>query len=115
VGLCCVFGLMLTSFSLGAKEVRVDPALSKIKNHWQEFRSINGECCMKFPKYPDHLSEKLRLPEIGFDLKYDAYISAIDQKTIFLLLIAQYYYLIKLHFYLILQLLICLLQLFCSI
>jgi len=93
-GLCCVLGLALTSFSLDAKEVQADPVLSKevskTKNHWQEFRSINGECCMKFPKYPDHLSEKLRLPEIGFDLKYDAYISAIDQKTTFLLLIAQY-------------------------
>ncbi len=57
---------------------------------WQEFHSVVGNCTMQFPKYPDHLSEKLRLPEEGFDLKYDAYISAIDQKTVFLLLIAQY-------------------------
>ncbi len=57
---------------------------------WQEFHSVVGKCTMKFPKYPDHLSEKMRLPEEGFDLKYDAYISAVDQKTVFLLLIAQY-------------------------
>ncbi|MBS0620802.1 MAG: hypothetical protein JSS61_05020 [Verrucomicrobia bacterium] len=57
---------------------------------WQEFHSAVGNCSMKFPKYPDHLSEKMRLPEEGFDLKYDAYISAMDQKTVFLLLIAQY-------------------------
>jgi len=57
---------------------------------WQEFHSVVGKCTMKFPKYPDHLSEKMRLPEEGFDLKYDAYISALDQKTVFLLLIAQY-------------------------
>lgn len=57
---------------------------------WQEFHSAVGKCTMKFPKYPDHLSEKMRLPEEGFDLKYDAYISAMDQKTVFLLLIAQY-------------------------
>lgn len=57
---------------------------------WQEFHSAVGNCKMQFPKYPDHLSEKMRLPEEGFDLKYDAYISAIDQKTVFLLLIAQY-------------------------
>ncbi len=57
---------------------------------WQEFHSVVGKCTMKFPKYPDHLSEKMRLPEEGFDLKYDAYISAMDQKTVFLLLIAQY-------------------------
>ena len=57
---------------------------------WQEFHSVVVKCTMKFPKYPDHLSEKMRLPEEGFDLKYDAYISAMDQKTVFLLLIAQY-------------------------
>lgn len=57
---------------------------------WQDFESAGGKCRMKFPKYPDHLSEKMRLPEEGFDLKYDAYISALDQKTIFMLLIAEY-------------------------
>lgn len=57
---------------------------------WQEFHSVTGKCTMKFPGFPDHLSEKLRLPEEGFDLKYDAYVSAIDQKTVFLLLVAQY-------------------------
>ncbi len=61
-----------------------------IDNNWQEFHSAVGNCKMHFPKYPDHLSEKMRLPEEGFDLKYDAYISAVDQKTVFLLLIAQY-------------------------
>ena len=61
-----------------------------VQSNWHEFHSVVGKCTMKFPKYPDHLSEKMRLPEEGFDLKYDAYISAIDQKTVFLLLIAQY-------------------------
>lgn len=65
-------------------------AVQKGDPNWQEFHCVVGKCTMKFPKYPDHLSEKLRLPEEGFDLKYDAYISAMDQKTVFLLLIAQY-------------------------
>ena len=37
-GLCCVLSLALTSFSLDAKEVRVDPVVSKdicmAKNLW---------------------------------------------------------------------------------
>ena len=65
-------------------------ANAKLEANWQEFHSVVGNCTMKFPKQPDHLSEKMRLPEEGFDLKYDAYISAVDQKTVFLLLIAQY-------------------------
>lgn len=64
--------------------------VQKVDSNWQEFHSVVGKCTMRFPKYPDHLSEKMRLPEEGFDLKYDAYISALDQKTVFLLLIAQY-------------------------
>lgn len=72
------------------KAVPGKAALPKMDMPWQEFHSAVGKCTMKFPKYPDHLSEKMRLPEEGFDLKYDAYISAIDQKTVYLLLIAQY-------------------------
>ena len=64
--------------------------VQKSESAWQEFHSVVGKCTMMFPKYPDHLSEKMRLPEEGFDLKYDAYISAMDQKTVFLLLVAQY-------------------------
>lgn len=57
---------------------------------WQEFRTVCGRCKMKFPNNPNHLSEKMRLAQEGYDLKYDAYISAADQQTIYLLLIAQY-------------------------
>jgi hypothetical protein len=59
-------------------------------SNWQEFRTVCGRCKMKFPNNPNHLSEKMRLAQEGYDLKYDAYISAVDQETIYLLLIAQY-------------------------
>ncbi|MBY0529869.1 MAG: hypothetical protein K2P51_06720 [Rhabdochlamydiaceae bacterium] len=72
---------------IARKETKID---ANALVSWQDFHSTAGKCKMKFPKYPDHLSEKLRLPEEGFDLKYDAYISALDQKTVFMLLIAQY-------------------------
>ncbi|MBS0604286.1 MAG: hypothetical protein JSS60_04520 [Verrucomicrobia bacterium] len=86
---------LLMSFSplVAGSEKTVEKTAKPIQKNdalWQEFHSVVGNCTMQFPKYPDHLSEKLRLPEEGFDLKYDAYISAIDQKTVFLLLIAQY-------------------------
>ncbi len=69
---------------------KLPPKVQKQDTSWQEFHSAVGSCTMQFPKYPEHLSEKMRLPKEGFDLKYDAYISAVDQKTVFLLLIAQY-------------------------
>lgn len=57
---------------------------------WQEFHSVVGKCTMKFPNYPEHVSENMAMPEEGYDLRYDAYISSVDQKSVFMLLIAQY-------------------------
>lgn len=45
---------------------------------------------MKFPNKPEHISEKMKMDEEGYDLQYDAYISAMDSKTVYMLLIAQY-------------------------
>ena len=45
---------------------------------------------MHFPTVPEHVSEKLSMPEEGYELKYDAYISASEQQTVFMLLVAQY-------------------------
>jgi hypothetical protein len=82
--------MSFSPLSAGTVSAAEKTAVQKGESPWQEFHSAIGKCTMKFPKYPDHLSEKMRLPEEGFDLKYDAYISAMDQKTVFLLLIAQY-------------------------
>lgn len=76
--------------SLMGAQASVPSKIEAQKNQWQEFHSAGGNCKVRFPKSPDHLSEKMRLPQEGFDLKYDAYISAVDQKTVFMLLIAQY-------------------------
>ena len=45
---------------------------------------------MMFPVEPEHISEKMAMPDQNFQLTYDAYISAADQQTVFMLLIAQY-------------------------
>jgi hypothetical protein len=45
---------------------------------------------MQFPTTPEHVSQKLNGPEPGYDLNYDAYISAMDERTVFMLLVAQY-------------------------
>ncbi|MFS8563124.1 MAG: hypothetical protein LVR00_01820 [Rhabdochlamydiaceae bacterium] len=67
---------------------------SKSKNSsmvsWKEFHSVAGKCKVTFPDSPEHVSENLRMPEGGYELKYDAYISSMDQQTVFMLLIAQY-------------------------
>jgi hypothetical protein len=70
--------------------VAVDYSRSLSGKSWHDFQSSAGNCKMKFPVKPEHVSEKMSMPEEGYDLKYDAYISSTDPKTIFMLLIAQY-------------------------
>lgn len=60
------------------------------KDNWTEFHSTSGQCTLLFPVEPEHMSEVMSVPEEGYDLKYDAYISTEDKKTVFMLLIAQY-------------------------
>jgi hypothetical protein len=57
---------------------------------WKEYHAKAGNCSLFMPTEPEHISEKMAMPEEGFELKYDAYISAADQQTVFMLLVAQY-------------------------
>ncbi len=57
---------------------------------WTEYHATAGNCSLFMPAEPEHISEKMAMPDEGFELKYDAYISAADQQTVFMLLVAQY-------------------------
>lgn len=59
-------------------------------SQWNEFHSVAGQCKMKFPTQPDHVSEVMNMPEEGYDLRYDAYISPLNEQAVFMLLVAQY-------------------------
>jgi hypothetical protein len=84
-GLLCLLS-HITAESNGTPSV---PAQT-IPSGWKEFHSTPGNCSMIFPVEPEHVSETMVMPHEGFELKYDAYISAADQQTVFMLLIAQY-------------------------
>lgn len=56
---------------------------------WQEFHSVSGKCKMKFPNYPQHVTENMKFEE-GYNLRYDAYVSSVKKEEVYMLLIAQY-------------------------
>jgi hypothetical protein len=58
--------------------------------NWKDFHSVSGRCTMLFPDNPQHISESMNVPEEGYSLKYDAYISQATPKMVYMLLIAQY-------------------------
>lgn len=91
----CSMAILLVSWVLAyAEEWKQPKKHSEIVsvNHgdWKEFHSVVGKCTLKFPANPEHISEKMSVPEEGYDLKYDAYISSLDKKSVYMLLIAQY-------------------------
>ncbi len=87
----------LTNSALAApaagEETKLEAKAEKqqpIVNAWQEFHAVAGKCRVSFPSNPEHVSQRLTTPEIGYDLRYDAYISSMDKQTVFMLLVAQY-------------------------
>lgn len=77
--------------SQNQRQLESHPELVKVGSpEWKEFHSVVGKCTLKFPSAPEHISEKMSVPEEGYDLKYDAYISSLDKKSVYMLLIAEY-------------------------
>lgn len=87
LGLMCGAFYMLSPVAAVAATPKVE---SVIPVGWKEYHASSGNCSMIFPADPEHISEKMVMPDEGFELNYDAYISAADQQTIFMLLVARY-------------------------
>ena len=81
---------MMTLFNSPVLVANEAAALPAEMASWQDFHATAGKCTMKFPAVPEHVSEKMTMPDAGYELKYDAYISALDQQAVFMLLVAQY-------------------------
>lgn len=86
--------LLLTAVVPAAAWLQGSPVKNKTQEApaqgWNDFHSVTGKCTLKFPNSPEHISEKMNVAEEGYDLKYDAYISTADKKSVYMLLIAQY-------------------------
>ncbi len=82
-------GLLCLSNPLDSAPLNAPP-LTQQTPAWKEFHSTAGKCSLIFPQSPEHVSEKMVMPDEGYELKYDAYISALNQQAVFMLLVAQY-------------------------
>lgn len=89
---CSVLALAVVAPALAGKGKGVKKeAIEQVdQKGWQDFHSVTGKCTLKFPAEPEHISEKMSVPEEGYNLQYDAYVSSIDKKSVYMLLIAEY-------------------------
>ncbi len=91
--LSCLGGVLLltapTNVSSAPSSTRTSTQ-AVVPAGWQEYHAKAGNCSLWLPAEPEHISEKMAMPDEGFELKYDAYISAVEQQAVFMLLVAQY-------------------------
>ena len=60
------------------------------QSHWKQTHSVSGNCLVSFPSTPEHMQQHMPLPEENTHLKYDVFVSGLDDKVVFMVLIAEY-------------------------
>ncbi|MDN3504136.1 MAG: hypothetical protein P0S95_01005 [Rhabdochlamydiaceae bacterium] len=85
--------LLLSCASLTAATTQDVEALkvsSKSFKSWKRLHSTSGKCRISFPEEPEHMQQSMVLPEEQMELKYDVYVAGLEQKAVFMVLIAEY-------------------------
>lgn len=85
----CLFGgclVMASPLGFSAESKKS----SETSKDWHKVESKQGKCTVKFPTSAEHVSETMKIDDEGTELKYDAYVSASNADTVFMLLVAQY-------------------------
>lgn len=57
---------------------------------WKRLQSTTGKCRISFPDNPEHMQQTMMMPEDNMELKYDVYVAGLDQKAVYMVLIAEY-------------------------
>jgi hypothetical protein len=80
--------LLIIFLFLTIKLVATDNLLS---SDWQEFYSITGNCSINFPNKPYHRSQVLPIYDVNAYMKYDVYLSEMDDKnSVCMMVVASY-------------------------
>jgi len=94
-----MFGKFLVALAIGlwtpfmvecAPKKESPKVVAQSQNKWQDFHSKSGSCSCLMPSIPEHVSEKIKMPDSQYELKYDAYIADHNKSSVYMLLVAQY-------------------------
>ena len=74
------------------------PAFGKVKaaqvdvemGQWKQYYSNSGKCTIALPNKPEHMRQVMSDPQTGDHMNYDVYLSAFEQKAVYMVLIANY-------------------------
>lgn len=57
---------------------------------WKKLQSVHGKCRVAMPDQPEHVTQKMALPEEKTELRYDVYVSGIRDQAVYMMMIAEY-------------------------
>ncbi len=57
---------------------------------WIDFYSVEGKCKINFPQKPHHVEQMIPIEESNLYLKYDVYLTHMEEGSIYMMVIAQY-------------------------
>ena len=57
---------------------------------WKKLQSTSGKCRIAMPDQPEHLQQKMTLPEENMELRYDVYVAGLNERAVYMVLIAEY-------------------------
>mgnify|MGYP000202101181 CR=1 FL=1 len=66
-----------------------DAKNTDLSANWHKVASKQGNCTVKFPSSAERVSEKMKIDEVT-EMQYEAYVSASNEDTVFMMLVAQY-------------------------
>lgn len=90
IGASCLFAITMPLIGQ-SEDVSVEQVAKKSSfNHWKRLQSVSGKCCISFPEEPEHMQQSMVLPEEQMELKYDVYVSGLEQNAVYMVLIAEY-------------------------
>lgn len=83
---------LLTTPSRGGAEL--NPTLQSVKSEektaWKEFSSHDNGFVVEFPKLPDHIHQKVKIPKTELELEYDTYVSEPSENVVYVVSVWNY-------------------------
>ncbi len=87
---CILFGTTAWAENVARVPYKAASQTTSKNTEWQQFYAVANNYRVAFPERPEHLQQTLSSQDEQFDMKYDVYVAANNQREVYMVLVAQY-------------------------
>lgn len=87
---CIAIGCLLVGATVWTAPNRVPYQIQENNATWQQFHAARNNYKISFPENPEHMQQTLSAPDEDFDMRYDVYVAANQDREVYMVLVAQY-------------------------